>query len=107
MTLDPGELTARIARLQDYDLYRDLSWDGTFEEYLQIVRERPKVTRNAFQRVYDMVLSYGSDEYIDNKKRLIRYNFFQDPIDNHKDAVYGLDIPLMRLMNVLKAAAAG
>ncbi len=107
MALDIGELTAKVAQLQDYDLYRDLSWDGSFEEYLQLVRERPKVTRNAFQRVYDMVLSYGTDEYIDNKKKLTRYNFFQDPIDGGKDAIYGLDIPLMRLMNVLKAAAEG
>jgi serine protein kinase len=107
VALDPGELTSQIAQLQDYELYRDLSWDGSFEEYLQLVRERPKITRNAFQRVYDMVISYGTDEYIDNKKRLTRYHFFQDPIDGGKDAVFGLDIPLMRLMNVLKAAASG
>jgi serine protein kinase len=107
VALEPGELTSRVGRLQDYDLYRDLSWDGNLEEYLQLVRERPKITRNAFQRVYDMVLSYGTDEYIDNKKKLIRYNFFQDPIDNGKDAIFGLDIPLMRLMSVLKAAAEG
>jgi serine protein kinase len=107
VALDPGELVTQIAQLQDYELYRDLSWDGSFEEYLQLIRERPKVTRNAFQRVYDMVLSYGTEEYIDNKKRLTRYHFFQDPIDNGKDAVFGLDIPLMRLMNVLKAAAEG
>ncbi len=107
MSLDPGELTSKIAQLQDYDLYRDLSWEGSFEEYLQLIRERPKVTRNAFQRVYDMVLSYGTDEYVDNKKRLTRYHFFQDPIDQGRDAVFGLDIPLMRLMNVLKAAAEG
>jgi serine protein kinase len=107
VSLEPGELTSQIAQLQDYDLYRDLSWEGSFEEYLQIVRERPKVTRNAFQRVYDMVLSYGTDEYVDNKKKLTRYRFFQDPIDNGKDAIFGLDIPLMRLMNVLKAAAEG
>ena len=107
MSLDPGELTSQIAQLQDYDLYRDLSWEGSYEEYLQVIRERPRVTRNAFQRVYDMVLSYGTDEYVDNKKKLVRYRFFQDPIDNGKDAVFGLDIPLMRLMNVLKAAAEG
>jgi serine protein kinase len=107
VALDPGELTSQIAQLQDYDLYRDLSWDGSFEEYLQLVKDRPKVTRNAFQRVYDMVISYGTDEYIDNKKRLTRYHFFQDPIDGGKDAVFGLDIPLMRLMNVLKAASEG
>ncbi|HTQ06204.1 MAG TPA: serine protein kinase, partial [Polyangiaceae bacterium] len=102
-----SSLVAQIAALQDYDRYRDLAWEGSFEEYLQIVRERPQVTRNAFQRVYDMCISYGTEEYIDNKKKLIRYNFFRDEADGGKDAVFGLDIPLMRLMNVLKAAAEG
>jgi serine protein kinase len=102
-----SSLVAQIAALQDYDRYRDLAWEGSFEEYLQIVRERPTVTRNAFQRVYDMVISYGTEEYIDNKKKLVRYNFFRDEADNGRDAVFGLDIPLMRLMNVLKAASEG
>src|SRR6185503_9332128 len=100
-------MVAQIALMQDYDRYRDLAWEGSFEEYLSIVRERPHVTRNAFQRVYDMVISYGTEEYIDNKKKLVRFNFFRDETDGGKDAVFGLDIPLMRLVNVLKAAAEG
>ncbi|HVU04089.1 MAG TPA: serine protein kinase [Polyangiaceae bacterium] len=103
----PTSMVARIAQMQDYARYRDLAWEGSFEEYLAIVRDRPQTTRNAFQRVYDMVISYGTEEYIDNKKKLVRYNFFRDEIDGGKDAVFGLDIPLMRLMNVLKAAAEG
>jgi serine protein kinase len=102
-----GTMISRIAAMQDYERYRDLAWEGSFEEYLGIVRERPQATRNAFQRVYDMVISYGTEEYIDNKKKLVRYNFFRDEIDEGKDAIFGLDIPLMRLMNVLKAAAEG
>ena len=98
-------MLSTIAAMQDYDRYRDLSWDGSFEDYLNLVRERPEITRNAFQRVYDMVISYGTEEYIDNKKKLVRFNFFQDEADKGKDAIFGLDIPLMRLMNVLKAAA--
>src|SRR5262245_24276217 len=100
-------MVARIASLQDYDLYRDLSWEGSFEDYLQLVRKRPEVTRNAFQRVYDMIISYGTEEYIDNKKKLVRYNFFHDEIESGKDGIFGLDIPLMRLVHVLKAAAEG
>ena len=102
----PASMLSEIASLHDTHLYRDLSWEGSFDEYLAIVRERPQVTRNAFQRLYDMVISYGTDEYIDNKKKLIRYNFFRDERDGGRDAVFGLDIPLMRLMKVLKAAAA-
>src|SRR5262250_1591388 len=98
-------LVEQIASLQDYKEYMDLHWTGGFEDYLRLVRENPKVTRTAFQRVYDMILSYGQEEYIDNKKKLIRYNFFKDEHHGGKDAVFGLDIPLMRLVNVLKSAA--
>ena len=96
----------QIASMQDFALYRDLAWEGSFEDYLQIVRQSPQVTRNAFQRVYDMIIRYGIEEYTDNKKKLIRYNFFKDELGG-TDAIYGLDIPLMRLVHVLKAAAEG
>src|SRR5215813_14180246 len=99
------EMVSKIASLQDLKEYQELHWTGSFEDYLSIVRENPKVTRTAFQRVYDMVLSYGQEEYIDNKKKLIRYNFFKDEQHGGRDAVYGLDIPLMRLVNVFKSAA--
>src|SRR5947209_2055598 len=99
------DLTSKIAALQNFREYEELNWIGSFEDYLKIVRENPKVTRTAFQRVYDMVLSYGQEEYIDNKKKLIRYNFFKDEQHGGRDAVYGLDIPLMRLVNVFKSAA--
>jgi serine protein kinase len=108
MTLEKTEgrnMLAKIAALQDLKEYQELNWTGTFEEYLQIVRDNPKVARSAFQRMYDMILSYGQEEYIDNKKKLTRYNFFKDEHHGGKDAVFGLDIPLMRLVNVFKAAA--
>lgn len=100
-------MVSAIAAMQDYDRYRDLSWEGSFEAYLELIRKNPKITRNAYQRVYDMVLSHGSEEYVDNKKKIVHYNFFQDPTGGGRDAVFGLDIPLMRLMNVLKAASQG
>jgi serine protein kinase len=101
------QMTQRIAAMQDFKLYRELHWEGTFEDYLQIVRERPQVTRNAYQRAYDMIISYGTEEYIDSKKKLVRYNFFKDELGGGQNAIYGLDIPLMRLVHVLKAAAEG
>ena len=97
----------RIGAMQDFKLYRELHWEGTFEEYLALVRERPQVTRNAYQRLYDMIISFGTEEYIDNKKKLTRYNFFKDELNGGMNAIYGLDIPLMRLVHVLKAASEG
>src|SRR5438445_6299915 len=100
-------LVSRIAALQDKTSFKELHWDGTFEDYLKIVRENPRVTRTAFQRIYDMILSHGKTEYIDNKKRLIRYHFFHDEPNGGRDAVYGLDVPLMKMVNVFKSAAQG
>src|SRR5437660_880427 len=100
-------LVSRIAALQDKSSFKELHWDGTLEDYLKIVRENPRVTRTAFQRIYDMILSHGKTEYIDNKKRLIRYHFFHDEPNGGRDAVYGLDVPLMKLVNVFKSAAQG
>lgn len=100
-------LVGQIADHQNYATYKELSWEGSFEEYLGVVKSQPQVTRNAYQRLYDMVLSHGSEDYIDNKKKLVRYKFFRDDANGGRDAVFGLDVPLMRLVNVLKAAAQG
>jgi serine protein kinase len=102
---DSPSLVSAIASLQNQKQYAELNWSGSFEDYLAIVRGNPNVTRSAFQRVYDMLLSYGQEEYIDNKKRIIRYNFFKDEQHGGRDAIFGLDIPLMRLVSVLKSAA--
>src|SRR5216110_1390460 len=70
MAQTSGQMIDRIGAMQDFKLYRELHWEGTFEEYLALVRERPQVTRNAYQRLYDMIISFGTEEYIDNKKKL-------------------------------------
>jgi serine protein kinase len=100
-------LVAKIAALQDTKEFQEQHWEGSFEDYLKIVRESPRVVRTAFQRIYDMVLSHGKTEYIDNKKRLIRYHFFHDEKFGGRDAIFGLDVPLMKLVNVFKSAAQG
>ncbi len=98
-------IVGRLGRLQDLDQYRELHWTGRLEDYLNLVREDARIVRTAYQRLYDMVLSHGTTDYIDNKKKITRYNFFDDTIDGGSDAVFGLDISLMRLVNVLRAAA--
>ena len=87
--------------------FKDLNWSGTFDEYIELVKGNPKVTRNAFQRMYDLVIEKGQEHYIDAKKEMIHYKFFDDPDNNGADAVFGLDIPLMKLVNIIKAAALG
>lgn len=87
--------------------YRKKHWEGTFDEYLDIVREHPEITRSAYQRLYDMILSHGTEEVYENKQKLTRYKFFTDFAARHGDGIYGLDRPLMELVNCFKSAAKG
>jgi serine protein kinase len=100
---DEKTLLSFIGGLQDQKLYQSLNWQGSFTDYLDIVSKSPRVLRSAYQRLYDMILAYGSEEYVDSKKKIIRYNFFTSQMS--EDAIFGLDIPLMRLVNVFKSAA--
>ena len=87
--------------------FKDLTWHGSFDDYLKMIKVQPKITRNAYQRMYDMIVEHGSSEYVDTKKKVSRYHFFDDLENDGKDGVFGLDIPLMKLVNVLKAASLG
>src|SRR5205809_725869 len=103
--MESSKIISLIKEKQDLERFREQHWEGTFDDYIKIVEKNPKVCRSAFQRVYDMILSYGTEEYEDGKKKITRYHFFSDPIDNGKDAVYGLDIPLQKMVNIFKSAA--
>ena len=50
--------------------YKEYNWEGSFQEYVDLVRAEPAITRNAFQRMYDMILGYGSENFTDFKKNL-------------------------------------
>ena len=47
------------------------------------------MARSAFERIYDMILSYGTEEETIHKEKLIRHRFFEDPFDG-QEAIYGL-----------------
>src|SRR3972149_5097052 len=87
--------------------FQELHWEGSFDDYLEMVHRNPKVARTAFQRLYDMILSFGMGEYTEFRQKVIHYKFFDDPISHGKDAIFGLDKYLMKLVDVIKAAACG
>ena len=83
------ELLERISRQQYPEAYQQEHWQGSFAEYVEIVRERPKVTRTAYQRLYDMIMSCGTYPVEGSKDGLIRYTFFDDPENAGRDAILG------------------
>ena len=96
-----------VAERQDLEQFRKKTWEGSFEDYLNLVRADGTVTRNAFERVYDMVISYGTKAYEEARHERVRYHFFDDPDDSGADAVFGLDEALQSLVNAFKSAAQG
>ncbi|WZO95712.1 serine protein kinase [Isosphaeraceae bacterium EP7] len=99
------DLIALIADRQNLADYQKMNWHGTFADYLDVVQRDTRVTRTAYQRLYDMILSHGTEEAVVNKEKVTRFRFFDDPTNNGDDAIFGLDRTVMSLVNVLKSAA--
>ena len=57
---DGASLLQLVAELQDKKQFQELNWNGSFQDYLNIVTKNPRVSRNAFQRIYDMIMEYGT-----------------------------------------------
>lgn len=101
------DLITKLAARQDLGAYQRITWQGSFAEYLDTVIANPKVARNAYQRVYDMILSKGTTETVVNKEKVARYHFFEDPDNGGQDAIFGLEKALVSLVNIFKSAAYG
>ena len=99
------DLIALVAGRQNRAEYQKKHWVGTFAEYLDLIRRDTRVTRTAYQRLYDMILAHGTEEVQVNKEKALRYKFFDDEDGQGQDAIFGLDRTLMSLVNVLKSAA--
>ena len=52
-------LTEQLGKLNNVEEFQELNWTGTFDEYLDLVKQNPDLCRTAFQRVYDMILAAG------------------------------------------------
>ncbi len=103
--IESTTLLSKIKQLHEAMDFRGQHWEGSFKSYLEIVRQDPAVARTAFQRLYDMIVSYGSTDYTRYRETLIHYHFFDDPFENGRDAVFGLDKPLMELVRMFQSAA--
>ena len=99
------EILSVVDKHVNPDRFRDQHWEGTLDDYLEIVTKTPRVARNAFQRLFDMIMYFGCERYTRLREEMTRYKFFSDPIDNGKDAIFGLDLPLMNLVDFFKSAA--
>lgn len=79
------DILNRIAKFREKE--DSLAWEGSFVDYLKIVKERPFVTQTAHSRVYNMIRSKGIKEVSGGKQ----YEFFSSEL-------FGLDNAIERLV---------
>ena len=82
--------------------YESLNWTGTFWDYISMIEQDSCVARNSYQRLYDMVMSHGTEEFTYCKRKHIKYKFFEGLGDI---SIYGLEENLMEFMDILKSAS--
>ena len=52
-----------------------------------------------------MIVSHGYEEYTRYREPLIHYHFFNDPFEDGKDSIFGIDKQLMDLVQIFRSAA--
>ncbi len=82
------DMMSILDRLKEFrEEEKRLLWEGTFGEYLEILKARPEVAQTAHSRIYNMIKDAGVEE-VDGKKQ---YKFFSDQI-------YGLEESVEKLV---------
>lgn len=87
----------------DRDRYTVLNESMTFDEYLAKCLEKPRLLRNAYQYVYDMIMEKGTESFTKFRKTYTRYKFFT----SSRTKIYGLEESLDAIVNYLEGAAGG
>lgn len=79
-------------------------WEGNFEEYLHLVKENPDIAQLAPNRVYNMIVSEGTETVDKNFIKLskyddiVSYNYFSKEL-------YGIEETIHDLVKAFKAGA--
>jgi serine protein kinase len=89
----PVDLKERLAQFRAEE--QRLAWEGTFLDYLEIVKANPAVADLAHARIYNMVMGAGVETSEHGPKR---YGFFSHDI-------FGLEKPLEQLVEYFNSAA--
>jgi len=99
--MEPRNVIARYGELYDRSEFQALNEQISYNEYLARCVENPKLARNAFQYVFDMIMSKGTETFERYRKTHTRYKFFDDP----EIPVFGLEETLSQLVDFIHGAA--
>lgn len=77
---------------------KEKAWEGTLEDYIEMVIKNPSLSMNAHQRMLAAIESAGVER--DDDGKITSYSFF-------KDDLFGIEEPIEEIMSYLRAAATG
>jgi serine protein kinase len=87
----------------DRNKFRVLTTEMSFGQYLEECYKNPKLVRNAWQMIWDMVLDKGTYQVEEYRKTFTYYKFF----DNPENPIIGLTPTKDALMKFIRGAAGG
>ncbi|WP_286906733.1 PrkA family serine protein kinase [Clostridium sp. UBA1652] len=92
----------------DREKHNKKKFQGTFLDYLELVKKNPDIAKLAHKRMYDIILNQGFEilkpednpriKKLYGSEGIKRFNFF-------KDSFFGIDRVVMKLMNYLNSAS--
>lgn len=96
-----GTTLKNFSQLYDRKEFLALNEEMNFEQYLEKVLAQPKLARNSFQYVYDMIMEKGTSQFERYRKTHTRYHFFNDS----EIPIFGLEETLQDLVDFIHGAA--
>ncbi len=100
-TNEKDDVLAKYAVLFDKKKFLALNEEMSFGEFLALCKNKPKLARNAFQYVFDMIMSKGTSKFERYRKTHTRYHFFSDA----DIPIWGLEESLEGLVDFIHGAA--
>ena len=83
-------------------------FEGTFLDYLEIVKENPDIAKLSHKRIYDMVVSKGVEVLRGEENPKVKKIYGNDSIRKYgffKDDFFGIDKVVMKLVNYFHSAS--
>ncbi len=94
----------KYANLYNKDAFNTLNEEMSFEEYVEKLYQKPRLCRNSFQYILDMILAPGTEEFERYRTTYVKYKFFSE---DKISPIFGLEETLDALVNFIHGAAGG
>ncbi|MFL0194769.1 serine protein kinase [Clostridium sp. WILCCON 0269] len=93
---------------KDREIRKKHEFEGTFLEYLQIVKDNPQIVKLAHKRMYDIIIDKKYEVLKPEENPRVKKLYGNEPIRKYnffKNDFFGIDKVIMKLVNYFHSAA--